>query len=55
VTPVGVRGLAVTFGIEGAPPTDEREGQVASPSRGRVSDGIRFRDGEAYRQGVRQR
>jgi hypothetical protein len=30
VTPVGVRGLATTFGIEGAPPTDGREGLVAS-------------------------
>lgn len=36
VTPVGVRGLATTFGIEGASPTDGREGQVASPSPGRV-------------------
>ena len=30
VTPVGVSGLATTFGIEGAPPTDGREGRVAS-------------------------
>jgi DNA-binding transcriptional ArsR family regulator len=37
VTPVGVRGLATTFGTEGAPPTDGREGQVASLSRGRVA------------------
>jgi hypothetical protein len=37
VTRVGVRGLATTFGIEGAPPTDGREGQVASLSRGWVA------------------
>jgi hypothetical protein len=37
VTPVGVRGLATTFGIEGAPPTDGREERAASLSRGRVA------------------
>jgi DNA-binding transcriptional ArsR family regulator len=37
VTPVGVRELAATFGIEGAPPTDGREGRDASRSRGRVA------------------
>jgi DNA-binding transcriptional ArsR family regulator len=55
VTPVGVKGLATTFGIEGALPADGRERQAASPSCGRISDGIRFRDGEAHRHGVRQR
>jgi len=55
VTPVGVRDLATTFGIEGALPTDGREGQVASLSRSRASDGIRFGNGEAHHQGVRRR
>jgi hypothetical protein len=55
VTPVGVRGLATTFGVEGAPPTDGREGQVTSLSRGRVSNEIRFSNGDAHRQGIRQR
>src|SRR5437764_5223819 len=41
VTPVGVRGIATTFGIEGALPTDGREGQLAPLSRGQISDGIR--------------
>jgi len=37
VTPVGVRELATTFGIEGAPPTDACNGPVASLSRGRAA------------------
>src|SRR4051812_41282113 len=37
VTPVGVRGLATTFGVEGAPPTDSRERPVASLARARVA------------------
>ncbi|MGY3584231.1 DNA-binding transcriptional ArsR family regulator [Bradyrhizobium sp. USDA 4341] len=37
VTPAGVRGLATTFGIEGALSMDGRERQVASLSRGRVA------------------
>jgi len=37
VTPVGVRELATTFGIEGAPPTDGHDGRAGSLSGGRVS------------------
>ena len=37
VTPVGVRELATTFGIEGAPPMDGHDGRVGSLSGGRVS------------------
>jgi DNA-binding transcriptional ArsR family regulator len=37
VTPVGVRKLATTFGIEGAPPMDGHDGRVGSLSGGRVS------------------
>ncbi|PAY06229.1 transcriptional regulator [Bradyrhizobium sp. UFLA03-84] len=37
VTPVGVRELAATFDIEGAPPTDACKGPVASLSRGRAA------------------
>jgi DNA-binding transcriptional ArsR family regulator len=55
VTPDGVRGLATTFGIDGALPTDGRDGQVASLTHGPVSAGVRFRNGEAHPQGIRQR
>jgi hypothetical protein len=37
VTPVGVRELATTFGVEGATPTDSGEWQVAPLSQGRVA------------------